>query len=273
MLISVAILVSYFPALLFPNFPFEMTKIFFIWRISQAWPFHAWPDLPQITESFSKVHVLPPWQEEPLICPSHPLIALIAHNTFTSTTFYPSPTCVDVFNKMWNEIRVHSVPYYPASYQGNTESWHRTQGGILHASVPPTQSRVEDRKNKILKLLTLLKITIPRYSITIYLKFSSNKIKNVLSFFLFLNAYNSFIATVFQWCGIFSRLWLDSAHFSQGLYSFKIIAGSCLKWEQINCIKSGHRLDVFLVMPVSEIGHYEEHSWQLEWCQNYDLAN
>jgi len=21
----------------------------------------------------------------------------------------------------------------------------------------------------------------------------------------------------------------------------------------------------------SEIGHYEEHSWQLKWCQNYEL--
>ncbi len=45
---------------------------------------------PQITESFRKVRVHSPWQEEPLICPSHPLTALIARNTFLSIVFLSS---------------------------------------------------------------------------------------------------------------------------------------------------------------------------------------
>lgn len=161
-----------------------MTEIYFIWRILYRKPGDAdhmrgaLPCLtssPQITECLWKVRVHPPWQEEPLICPSHPLTALIGRNKFISIAFHPSPTCVDVFNKMWNEIRVHSVPYYPATYQGNTESWHRTQGGILHASVPPTQSRTiwKERRGRMWFWIYWLcsKSTKSRYSIATYIWF------------------------------------------------------------------------------------------------------
>lgn len=247
---SVAILVSYSPALLFPNFPFGITEISIIWRIPHSKPGDAdhmrgaltcLTPLPQITESFSKVRVLPPWQEEPLICPSHPRLLLLPVINFISIAFHPSPTCVDVFNKMWNEIHVHSVPYYPATYQGNTESWHGTQGGILHASVPPTQSRAVGKKRRertwFWNYWLCWKSTKSRYSITTYFIFSSNKKKKMLSLYLLISQCLILCSLLFQCCVIFSvkifqlRLWLDSAHLSQGFHSIKIIAGSCLKWE------------------------------------------
>ncbi len=182
-----------------------MTEISFIWRILHSEPGDVDPirrslprltPSPQITESFRKVRVHSPWQEEPLICPHTPQTALIARNKFIYIVFHPSPTCVDVFNKMWNEIRVHSVPYYPVTYQGNTESWHRTRGGILHASVPPTQPRTVRKERRwrtgFWNYWLCSKSIESRYSVATYFIFSTHLQKTSLSQFIkdyFINSW------------------------------------------------------------------------------------